>query len=134
MAWAASMPSLAGAPPCRGLDLRGVPHASEAGFGLDHHLDREPPGVALEGIQQALVGEDGRMDRVRELPQAGHEGAEVALELLERVARPRVAAAQAFPGHRELREAHHQILLDAVVQVALDPLPFGVLGARQPGP
>jgi hypothetical protein len=72
------------------------------------------------------------MDRVRELPQAGQQRAEIPLELVEGLAGPRVAAAQAFPGHRQLRDAHHQDLLHAVVQVALDAAALGVLAGHDP--
>ena len=108
--------------------MRGIADAAQRRVGLDHDLERQPGGLRLDRLEQPLVGEDRRMDRVRELAQGGEQVAEVPLELGQRLVGPRVAAAQPFPRQRQLGRQRHDVLLGAVVQVPLDALPLGVLG------
>ena len=54
--------------------------------------------------------------------------AQIGLQLRQQPLAAPVAAAQSLPGQAELRGQRHDLLLDAVVQVALDPPALGVLG------
>ena len=74
------------------------------------------------------------MNGVRELAQMDERVAEVALQLVEGLIAAVVTTAQLFARQGELRGQDHQVLLEAVVQVSLDSLPLGVLGAHDPGP
>ena len=73
--------------PGGGLDLLGVADTAQRRVGLDHDLQRQPGGLGLDRLQQPLVGQDRRMDRVGELAQPGEQVAQVPLELGERARR-----------------------------------------------
>ncbi len=67
------------------------------------------------------------MNRVRELAQLDKSVAEIALQLLERLVTALVTAAQPLPRQGKFGGQSHQILLESVMQVPLNPLSLGVL-------
>ena len=98
---------------------------------FDRH--RGPPGECLESWAEPGLGQDGRVDAVRGLPQLVQSGSEalgqqgqLALDLVHRLGCHRRDGA-GFQGERD------EALLNTVVQVTLEAPPRFVRGGDDPG-
>jgi len=76
------------------LDVRGIADPAQRRVGLDDDLQRQPGGLGLDRLQQPLVGQHRRVDRVGEVAQLADQVAHVPLEFGEGLVGPRIAAAQ----------------------------------------
>jgi hypothetical protein len=96
---------------------------------VHRHRDRQrgPPRLGFKRRGQPLVGQQRRVDAASQRPQVLQRRGQPVAQLpgrcsyLGRVVGDRVKQA-------ELDPQRHKLLLGAVMQVPLDPLPLGVLG------
>ncbi len=112
----------------------GEPGAAQRGVGTNRGRHSRPRRLALDRVQQPAVGQDRRVDRVRHAAHILQQRAHLVLRLGQRLLHPRVTAAEALAGQAEPRAERHHLLLDAVVQVPLDPAALGVLSCDHPLP
>ena len=97
-------------------------------------LDRQTrlPRLRLERRDESLVRQERRIDAPGEVAEILQRGVGLALELADQLARLlRVPFDQAV-GELELDGERHQLLLRAVVDVALQPPALGILRGDQP--
>ncbi len=94
----------------------------------DRHRDRHrlPFGELADGVRQAAIGEDLRVDAADGLAQRRHRRLHRRPGGGQRLADGLGASGvEGVLGLAELHAEQHQLLLRAVVQVALDPAAFG---------
>ena len=115
----------------RRFDLRRVP-ANRAGL----HRDRQrgPAGRRGQGRHQPLVGEQRRVDAVRQAPQFIRRLPDIGAEFREEVPRLACVAFGESGGQAQLDGQGSEPLLGAVMKVTLDPAPLGVGRGHDPGP
>ncbi len=94
------------------------------------HLQRDGglPGLGLKGRLQPLQRKQGRVDAPGQIPQGVQGIVGVGLQLGEHGPEALGVAIEHPFGQPELHRQGHQLLLGAVVDVALQPTPSGVLG------
>ena len=101
---------------------------------LDRHRDGGLPRLRFQRGGQALVREERRVDPAREVTEIVERARGVGLDLPRHLAcLHRVPLRQLFQ-QTELHGERHQLLLRAVVDVALQAPPLFVLRADQPLP
>ena len=109
-----------------GLDRRGQPLLRQLHLHLHRH--RRPLGERVDRRGEPAVGEDRGMDAARELAQLRQRARQPLRQLVDRrVLQPRLE-------HPQVQRERDELLLRAVVQVALDPAPRGVAGRHDPRP
>src|SRR2546423_570888 len=113
------------------LHLLGV---STDAFGLDRRRDGRLTGLSLERRGETLVGEERRVDAASEVAQILERGAGRGLQPREQLAFLPLVAADELLGETELHRERHELLLCAVVEVALDLASFLVLRRDQAPP
>ena len=113
----------------RRLDRRREPAVREP---ADRHRHARLLRKRLDRRADALVGEDGREEPVRELAQILDRGAQLGVRLLERGGR--LHAGREPRAHEPERQGESdEALLGAVVQVPLEPAPLGIGGVDDAG-
>jgi len=115
----------------RGLDLRRVP-ADAVGADLDGH--RRLAGLGADGGGQALVGEQRRVDAAGQVAQGLQRAAGLGLELGDQGPFPVLVLAGQRLRLGQRAGDGEQLLLGAVVDVALDPPPLLILRGDDPQP
>ena len=113
------------------LDVVGVPLGAHRGIRLDRQRDREPRDARLDRGHEAVVAQHGRVDAAGELAQVGERLAGLVLQLDELLGRE-LPALQSIAGEAEPGDLRHDVLLDAVVQVALEAPALVVLRGDEP--
>jgi hypothetical protein len=113
------------------LDVLTKPRA-EIKVEFDRH--RRTPGQCLESRAEPGLGQDGRVDAVRDLPQFIQDGTQT-LSQHRQLTPDRVRGPGCHrPDGAGLQRQRDQTLLDTVVQVTLDTPPRLVRGGDDPGP
>ncbi len=120
--------------PRGGLDLLRAARAAQHRVGLDHHAERQPGGPGLDRHQQAPVGEQRWVDRVRYLPYLNKEIFQVFLQLGEEFRHAGGVPVQTLPGGRQFGRQDHDLLLYAVMQLPLEAAALGILRGDDPRP
>jgi hypothetical protein len=109
----------------------GVPRVPPDAVGLDEDRQRRLAGLGLQRRRQSLVGQQRGVDPACQGAQVVERrmepGAELARQLQDAVSVPSVVLQQA-----ELDCQRDKLLLRAVVQVPLDPVPLLILCVHQP--
>ena len=101
--------------------------------GLDLDGQRSPAGLCSQGRPQALVGQQRGIDPAGECPQVIDGRVQAGPQLAGD--QPHLAGVLGgVLQQAELDRERDELLLGAVVQVALDPLPLIILRAHQPEP
>ncbi len=100
--------------------LRRPARRGERAGDLDRYGHRAAGGQRGQGGIETAVGEDGRVDAAHEVTQLGQGLLHLAVRVVQRGGRLRVAGGPPS-GRAELHAEGDQALLRAVVQVALDP-------------
>ena len=113
--------------PGDGLDVLGVADAAQHRVGFDHDLNGQPGGLGLDRLQQALVGQHRRVDRVGEVAQLAKQVAQVPLELGEGLVGSLITAAQPLAGQGQLGGQFRRL-------PAEDLKPGAQLRGQLPGP
>jgi hypothetical protein len=94
------------------------------------HVERDRHGRAgrehLQRGHEAPLGEDCRMDALRQLAELRQRLGQLLRSDLEQLRRLLGAGADLLEGHPQADRKSHEPLLGAVVQIALEPAPFGV--------
>src|SRR6185437_10349029 len=106
-----------------GLDLKAVP--AEAG-GRDGDRQGRAPAGGAERLAEPAVGEQRRVDAVGEVAQFLDGGLDLVGELVDHQRRRLRVVGDEVAGEPEVHGEGDQVLLRAVVQVALDPAALGV--------
>jgi hypothetical protein len=112
----------------RRLDLRGEPLVGH----VEHRADRGAAGQLRQGRRETGV-EGGRADAVGELAQTADRVAQPVHRLVELVSDRRAGSSPACRCRRS-RPMATELLLGAVVEVALEPASFVHRGADDPRP
>ena len=99
--------------------------------GTHRDRDGEACRARLDRGNEAVVAEDLRVDAVGELAQVGEGLAGLVLQLGELLGAER-AAVEPVAGEAQASHQRDDVLLDAVVQIALDAPALGVLGGDEP--
>ena len=113
------------------LDVVGEPLGAHRGVRLDGERDRESRDARLDRGDEAVVAQHRRVDAAGELAQVGERLAGLVLQLDELFGRE-LAALQPVAGEAQPGDLRHHVLLDAVVQVALEALALVVLCGDEP--
>ena len=90
--------------------------------------------AARERLDQPAVDEERRVDPVRQLAQLLDGLLDLAGELVEHLQARFLVVDDDVPGQAQVHRQRDEVLLGAVVQVALDPTAFGVAAGDDPGP
>jgi hypothetical protein len=88
---------------------------------VDRHRDRHLPSLRLEGGTEPLVGEERRIDAPREVAQIVESSFGVSLDVAEQFGALGGIPFSQLLGEPGLDGKGDQLLLGAVVEVALDP-------------
>ena len=92
---------------------------------LEAEIDRErsPAGQHLQGRPQAGLGQDRRMKTARDLTQLVQHGRQSVFDSCQLGPHLGQLTGNAGPGNAQLQGQRDELLLSAIVQVALDPPP-----------
>ena len=115
----------------RRLDLGRVPPDA-----VGAHGDGQRAAVARgpERLSQPAVDEQRRVDAVRQLAQLLDGLLDILGQLVQHLSRGRGIVGDDVPGQAQVHRHRHQVLLGAVVQVALHPAALRVAAGDDPGP
>jgi hypothetical protein len=113
----------------RGLDLR---RKADALLGLEPHGQRGARRKRAERRREPALGEKRRMQAARELPQLGVCAVHALDRAVEQLRGARRILLERAARQPERVRDEHELLLRAVVEVALDTLPLGVSRSDDP--
>ena len=108
----------------------GAGSSSSRSTGVD--VQRRAGHERVDGGADAALGEERRMDAAGELTQLGQRDRELLADLVDRAGEP--AVAQPRLQHPQVQGERDELLLGAVVEVALDPPARVVGGLDDPQP
>ena len=112
------------------LHLAGV--AADA-VGVDAHGERAPVGGRPQRLGQAGVHEQRRVDAVGQVAQLLDRVLHRVAERVEHLGGGLGVVGEHVLGEAEVHRQRHEVLLGAVVEVALDLAPLGVAGGHDAG-
>jgi hypothetical protein len=102
--------------------------SSSQAVGLDRDRHGRSTGLRAERLDQPPVGQQGRVDPACEIAQVLERCLRLGLDLPEQLAGLRRVPIGERPGETRLHRQRHELLLGAVVDVALELLGPVVLG------
>ena len=116
----------------RGLDIGRVPAPAQLAVTRDGEW--ATARGCLERLGEAAIGEQRRVDPVRQIAELGDSDLEVVSELVQQLRGGLRLVGQHVTGQPQADRQCHQVLLGTVVQVALQPSSLGVAARHDPGP
>ena len=116
----------------RALDRLAEPRRAHLRVALDRDAEREARRAALDRLDDAVVRQHRGMDARGELAQVLQRLARLDLQVDERLAEPARVAGQLAARQADARDQRDELLLGAVVDVALDLAPRRLLRSDDP--
>ena len=101
---------------------------------VEPHRDRGARGQRGQRGVQAAVGQHGRVDATDHVAQLGDRVLRLLVRAGDQLPGGLRVGVELLLGHPEVHRQRDQVLLRAVVQVALDPAALGVRRVDHPGP
>ena len=98
------------------------------------HVERAPGGHGPQGLGQAVVHEQGRVDAVGQVPQLLHGGLDLDGDLVEGLGGGLGVLGHQVPDQPDVHGQGHQVLLGPVVEVTFHPTSLGVGRGHDAGP